>query len=128
MKKENYFALISYRGRQKYYYVSASEENKKGGTDIRIDYIDYNPNREWPGVWIIGGQDKVIQKFDSKTKEYKYFRELNKNWDKLCLEHAQRIQKCYGLEKLDMFIGTANFFKYWKQAVRETPNPLNIVL
>lgn len=128
MKKENYYAIVNYRGKQKYYYVSASEENPKGETDIRVEYIDYNPNREWPGVWILRGQDKIIQKFDDKSNEYKYFKKLDKKWDRLCLEHAKSSQKYYKEDKIDMCIGTSNIFKYWKQAVRETSNPLNIIL
>ena len=110
MKKENYYALVSYRGKQKYYYVSASQENPMGGIDIRVEYIDYNPNREWTGVWIKNGQDKIVQKFDSKSKEYKYFKQLHRNWDKFCLKHAKENQKYYKLDKINTFIGTANFF------------------
>lgn len=128
MKKENYYALVNYRGKNKYYFIYASENNPKGGIDIRIEYIDYNPNREWTGVWIKDGQDKIIQKFNSKSKEYKYFIELNKKWNKLNTEHSENNKKHYNLEKVDTFIGTSNFFKNWKQALKETPNTLNIIL
>lgn len=124
MKKENYYALINYRGKVKYYYVSASHPEY----GIRVEYIDYNPNREWGGVWISNGQDRIIKKFDSNSDEFKYFTELHDNWDKLCHEHAEREQKHYNTENISYAIGTLNFLKYFKEALKETPNTLGIIL
>lgn len=111
MSKQNYYILISYRGRQKYFRVSAHEETING-TDIRCEYIDYNPSRSWPGVWIKKGLEKSPKVFAKGSPEYKYFSSLEAKYRELSK----------GLS------GTSNYLKAYKDAVKQTPNPLNIKL
>lgn len=126
MKKENYYALVNYRGREKYYYVSASmgEGEDKDGYDTRIEYIDYNPERESEGVWIKNGKEKIIEKFDKTTPQYKYFEKLNKKWSMFMDEERERQNRIYKTKIY--FLGTDYVKQCYRKALKETPNPLNI--
>jgi len=126
MKKEDYYALVRYRGREKYYYIpnSMEEGEDKDGYDTRLEYIDYNPKREWSGVWIKNGKDKIIEKFDKTTPHYRYFTKLNKNWDTFMKSECERQGKIYKTEVF--FLGTCYVNQAYKKALKETPNPLNI--
>ena len=128
MKKENYYALVNYRGKEKYYHIVASNEEDKDGYDTRIEYLDYNLNREWDGVWIKNGKEKIIEKFDKNTKVYKYFKNLYKNWDKFIEQEIRLMQKIYKTDDRFGLIGTDHYKKCFKKAIKETPNPLNINL
>lgn len=128
MKKENYYALINHRGKVKYYHVVASNQENKDDYEIRIEYIDYNPNREWSGVWIKNGKEKIIEKFDKNTKVYKYFKTLHKNWNKFIEQEITLMQKIYKTDDKSGLLGTDHYRKCFKKAVKETPNTLNIKL
>lgn len=127
MNIENYYALVNYRGKEKYYYVSASmgKGEDKDNYDTRIEYIDYNPERESDGVWIKNGKEKIIEKFDKTTPHYRYFKKLEKNWSVFMEEELQRQRRIYKTE--DMWcLGTDYIKQAYKKALKETPNPLNI--
>ena len=119
--EQDYYASIKYRGSIKYYYVS----NLDSKGHLRVEYIDYTPNREWDGVWIKDGLSKIVDKFDSTTEVYKYFTELKSNWNKLINEDAEKTKKYYKLNHTP-FIGTLNVLKCYKKALKITENPLGI--
>jgi len=112
--KTNYYATVKYRGKEKIYYVSAEENS-----DIRIEYVDYNPNREWDGVWIFGGKEKIINKFDSKTKEYKYYKALNKEWEKQIETIRDQHQKMFNVPYASL--GTDHYKQAYKTALKIVP-------
>lgn len=120
VKKEDYYALINYRGRERHYYVSKSYNN-----DIRVEYINYNPNSEWYGVWIKNGKDRIVKVFDKSTKEYKYFKNLNRNFKKLIHQWEKKNRDIYNLNYFP-FIGTLNVLACYKKALKITKNPLKI--
>lgn len=115
MEKQDYYALINYRGTQKNYYVSAHE-----GKDVRVEYLDYNPEREWNGVWITDGIKKIVKKFDDTTEEYKYFRGVYRRFMEIREEESVKRNCSTGS------FGTSYILKFYKMAIKETPNPLNL--
>lgn len=115
MSKQDYYALINYRGKEKYYLVSAHE-----GNDIRVEYIDYNPDREWWGVWIKNGLEKIVKKFDESTSEYLYFKGVYNRFLEIRKEEAEKRNCSEGS------FGTSYILRFYKQAIKEIPNPLNI--
>jgi hypothetical protein len=129
MKKEDYYALVNYRGKLKYYHIVASSDDDIDGYDTRLRYINYNPKREWNGVWIKNGKEKIVKKFDSNSDIYKYFKSLDKKFDELILE--EQIKQCniYNISNVEpkyYSLGTSYIFSCWKKAVKLTPNPLGI--
>ena len=128
MKKEDYYALVNYRGRIKYYHVTASSEGDENNFDTRLEYIDYNPDRHW-GMWIKKGKEKIVKIFDSKSSVYEYFKSLDKKFDELILE--EQIKQCNiwdikNIEPKYYSLGTSYMISCWKRTVKLTPNPLNI--
>ena len=124
MKKEDYYARINYRGGTKIYHVVASCTNSKGGTDIRVEYVDYNPNREWSGVWITNGFEKIIKKYGKKTDVYQHFNSILQRFKELYEEEATKIyNKSSDKTLADVFyynqIGTSKLQQFYKQAVKE---------
>lgn len=124
MKKEDYYALINYRGIEKYYHVSASMSKDEDGYDTRIEYIDYNPERESEGVWIKNGGEKIIEKFEKGSPQYKYFKKLYKNWNIFMKEELERLSRVYKEEVY--YLGTDYVRQCYRKALKETFNPLNI--
>lgn len=124
-KEEDYYALVIYRGRKKYYHITGSLEDDEDGYDMWISHIDYKPEREYDGTWIKNSKDKVIEKFYEGSEEYKYFKELQINFNLKIEEHSKKHKKQYNLE-YEPFIGTLNVLSCYKKALKETPNPLNI--
>lgn len=120
MVKQDYYALINYRGSTKYYYVSASQENDPDGYDLRIEYVDYNPEREWSGAWIKNGLERIVKKFDSTTEEYKYFKCVYNRFLEIISEEAKKRNCSEGS------FGTSYILKFYRQAIKEIPNPLNL--
>lgn len=116
---ENYYAIVKYRGKERYFEVSASE-TIDDRIDLRVEYIDYNPNREWPGVWIKNGVSKLIKRFDKGSAEYEYFNLLKSNFNKIVEEEERR--------QSSSFIGTHNVLRCYKKALQSTPNTLNITI
>lgn len=130
-RDEDYYALVNYRGRVKYYHITASLEDDVDGYDIWIEYIDYNPERMWSGVWIKNSVEKIIEKFDSNTDAFKYFKSLDKKFNELCLE--ERIRQCNiwninNIEPQYYDLGTSYILSCWKRAVKLTSNPFKIKL
>lgn len=115
MVKQDYYALINYRGKEKYYLVSSHE-----GNNIRVEYIDYNPYREWWGVWIKNGLEKIIKTFDNTTEEYKYFKGVYNRFLEIRSEEAKKRNCSEGS------FGTSYILKFYRQAIKEIPNPLNL--
>ncbi len=124
MKKEDYYALVNYRGREKHYYISNSMEDGDG-YDTRLEYIDYKPNREHSGVWIKNGKERIKTVFDSTTEEYRYFKSLDNKFFELVEEWSDKLKKWYSLDHTP-FIGRLNVLTCFKKALKETPNPLGI--
>jgi hypothetical protein len=121
--KEDYYALINHMGRQRYYHVTASKPiTSDDAYDIRIEYVDYNPNREWGGVWIKESAKKIIKTFDDTTEEYKYFNSLKCRFKQLVDDEILACKKRSGTRFLT-FIGTSNILKCYKKAVKEVPKP-----
>lgn len=118
MKKTDYYATVNYRGKQKIYYVSAEE-----GNDIRIEYVDYNLNREYHKVWVLGGKEKIIKKFTSKSKEYKYYKSLNEEWEKQIEIIREQHQRIYNIPYASL--GTDYYKQAYKTALKNTPPPGN---
>lgn len=124
MKKEDYYARVKYRGTTKIYRVTASEVNPKGGIDIRIEYVDYNPKRESDGIWITNGIEKIIKKYGKKTDVYQHFNSIRNRFIELVKEEATKIYNKSSDKTLpDVFyytqIGTSYRMKFYKQAVKE---------
>lgn len=117
MTKTDYYATVKYRGKEKIYYISAEEKN-----DIRIEYVDYNPNREYEEVWIFNGKERVISKFDSQTKEYKYYKDLNSEWEKQIEIIRERHQVYFNVPYSSL--GTDHYKQAYKVALKLTPTPL----
>jgi hypothetical protein len=107
LTKQDYYALVRYRGKDSYFKVSA-----KYNEGIWVEYIDCSYIREWDGVWIKNGEQRIIEKYSKGTPHYKYFSSLERRFYKLCL----------GVD------GTDNIIAAYRRAVKETPNPLNITI
>ena len=106
----DYYATVNYRGKDKNYYVSFEEDN-----DIRIEYLDYNPEREWDGVWIKNGKDKIKTVFDKTTVEYKYYKDLEDEWDNEIEKIKKQHKRIWGKASL----GTDHYKLAWRKAVNE---------
>ena len=129
MKKEDYYALVNYRGRLKYYHIVSSLDGDPSGYDIRFKYIDYNPERYSSGVWIKNGIEKIVEKFDSNSDVYKYFKTLDKKFDELILEEQIKQCKLWDINNIEpkyYSLGTSYILSCWKRSVKLTPNSLNI--
>ncbi len=74
----DYYALVKYRGRTKYYRVIRHFED-----DIWIEYIDYNPEREHSGVWVSNGIQRIVEKFERGSVEYEYFNSVRTKFEEL---------------------------------------------
>ena len=118
MKKERYIALMNYRNNLKYYYVSYSEDNH-----IRIEYLNYNPNSEWNGIWVKNGKSKILKTFDSSTEIYKYFLTVYRKF----ILNVRNMEKD-NAEKRRQAIGLRYMLICYKKAVKEVPNPLGITI
>lgn len=116
--EQDYYVLVNYRGKEKYYHVPFSAQDGY----VRLQYLDYNPNREWDGVW---AKPIIIKKFDNNTEEYRYFNSLKNKWQELLEQEAEKDKKWYKLDYIPV-IGTLNVLKCWKEALKMTPNPLGI--
>jgi hypothetical protein len=132
MEKQDYYALVNYRGKTKYYHVGAHETHENGKIDIRIEYLDYNENRESSAVWIFNGIERIVEKFDSTTDVYKYFNSVGEFIKKRFEEEYQkRYDKSEDKSLPDIFytrIGTSHVKAIYKEAFKKIPNPLNIKL
>lgn len=109
MIETNYYARVSYRGKEKDYIVVAEEDN-----DIRIEYLDYNPEREWDGVWIRKGKNRIITVYSEDSEEAKYYKTLNDEWDKNIKELEKQSERIYGTVSL----GTDHYKQAYKKAVK----------
>lgn len=114
MKNTDYYATVNYRGRQKIYYVSAEEKN-----DIRIEYVDYKPERYSEGVWIKNGKDKIVEKFGGKTKEYKYYTALKEEFKKQIELIREQHQKWFNVPYASL--GIDYYKQAYKRASKITP-------
>lgn len=132
MEEQDYYALVNYRGKTKYYHVGAHETHENGKIDIRIKYLDYNENREWSGVWIFNGIERIVEKFDSTTDVYKYFNSVNEFiQNRFQEEYQKNYERSENKTLCDIFymrIGTSYIKKIYKEAFKTIPNPLNINL
>lgn len=109
MTKRNYYAKVSYRGKEKDYRVVAEE-----GNDIRIEYLDYNPDREWDGVWIKNGRDRIVKIYNKQDQEFKYYKTLEQEWDKNIEEIKEQSKRIYG----EVSIGTDHYRQAYRKAVK----------
>jgi hypothetical protein len=129
MRKEDYYALINHRGKISYYHIVASLIDDKDGYDTRLEYINYNPNRQWRGVWIKKGKEKIVKKFTHDSDVFKYFKSLDKKFDELILNEQIAYCKIWDIKDKDpkyVGLGTSYILKCWNKALKLTPNPLNI--
>lgn len=118
--REDYYALVDYRGRTKYYRVKSHFEY-----DIRIEYIDYNPDREWAGVWV--SKERIVESFKKGSIEYKYFNSLEKKFDSLqdaLRERAKARSESAGGIYLD--ISLSDIKKAYKEAYKSIKKPEHI--
>jgi hypothetical protein len=114
MKKTDYYAIVNYRGRERIYYISA-EENK----NIRVEYVDYKPERYSEGVWIINGKERIVQKFDKKSKEHKYYTTLKEEFKKQVEIIRKEQQRIWNVDYI--FLGTDYYKKAFNKALKLIP-------
>ena len=112
MTETNYYATVAYRGRDKNYYIGTEEDN-----DIRIEYLDYNPKRWSEGVWVKNGKERIKTVFDNTTKEYKYYKDLEEEWDNQATIIQEQHKKRYNVEYASL--GTDHYKLAWRKAVNE---------
>lgn len=125
MKEQDYYALIQYRNRKKYYHVKSHEDD-----DIRIEYIDYKADRN-RGTWITKGKDKIIEKYEQGSPEYEYFNNLKAKFYDLVEKLAEEKKSSSEDKTLpDIFyyaeIGTFYIRKAYEEAYRMTVKPEHI--
>ena len=125
MKDKDYYALINYRGRIKYYYVSSEDEK-----DLRIEHIDYNPDRH-KFTWVNNGKDRIVKKFEIDSKEYEYFTSLKNEANRLIeILAINEFNKSEDKTLADIFyyasIGTDYIKKAYKEAYKNISKPENI--
>jgi hypothetical protein len=127
-QKEDYYGLVNYRGRVKYYHITASEDGR-----VRIEYIDYNPNREWKGVWVNNFNERLIEKFEKGSLEYEYFNSLTSKWHSLLTDLMLKAKERAVDKKLpEIFywndIGTSATKQAYKKAYKSIEKPEHINL
>lgn len=125
MEEKDYYALINYRGKIKYYHIL-----KHYNDDIWIEYLDYNPNRH-DGVWIKNGKNKIVEKFECGSIEYNYFNSLKREIiNSIDLLAVEEFNKSEDKTLPDMFyysrIGTDNIKKIYKKAYLNVTKPNHI--
>lgn len=125
MENKDYYALINYRGRIKYYYISAEE-----GKYLRIEHINYKPDR-YNFTWINNSKDRIVKKFEIGSKEYKYFTSLKNEVNRLIKILAiNEFNKSEDKTLADIFyyssIGTDYIKKAYKEAYKNISKPENI--
>ena len=123
MKNKDYYALINFRGRIKYYYVS---EN------LRIEHIDYKPER-YNFTWINNGKYRIVKKFEIGSEEYKYFTSLKNEVNRLIKILAiNEFNKSEDKTLSDIFyysgIGSYYIKKAYKEAYKNIPKPEILIL
>jgi len=111
MKQTDYYATVNYRGKEKIYHITAEQDN-----DIRVEYVDYNPNREYNGVWIFNGKERIKNKFESESKEYKYYKALNKEWENQIGIMEEQHKRVYNVSNASL--GTDHYKKAYKLALK----------
>lgn len=121
MIKTNYYAKVSYRGKEKDYRIVAEEDN-----DIRIEYLDYNPEREFDGIWINNGKERILKRYSEESEEYKYYESLYKEWNNQLTTMREQHQRIYKVEYASL--GTWYCKKAWRLAVNEINKKYNINL
>jgi hypothetical protein len=125
MENKDYYALINFRGRIKYYYVSAEE-----GKNLRIEHIDYKPER-YNFTWINNGKYRIVKKFEIGSEEYNYFTSLKNEVDRLIKILAiNEFNKSEDKTLADIFyyagIGSYYIKKAYKEAYENILKPENI--
>lgn len=127
VKKEDYYGLVNYRGRVKYYHITGSQDNNSA----RIKYIDYNPNREWPGVWVRNFNERLIEKFEKGSVEYEYFNSLTLEFHSLVTDLMLKAKERAADKTLpEIFywydIGTDYIQQAYKKAYKSIEKPEHI--
>lgn len=121
MIKTNYYVKVNYRGKEKDYRVVAEENN-----DIRIEYLDYNPEREFDGVWINNGKECILKRYSEESEEHKYYESLDKEWDNQVTIMREQHQRIYKVEYASL--GTWYYKKAWRLAVNVVNEQSNLEL
>ncbi len=126
VEETDYYALVNYRGKIKYYHVEKHYNN----VDIWINYIDYNPDRH-SGVWVTKGKSRIVEKFEQGTDEYEYFNALKIEFRRLVdVLVVEEFNKSDDKTLPDMFyyasIGTDYYKKAYKTAYSSIKKPSHI--
>ncbi len=121
MIETNYYAKVSYRGKEKDYRVVAELDN-----DIRIEYLDYNPEREFDGVWINNGKERILEIYLEDSEEHKYYESLNKEWNNQVTVMREQHQRIYKVSYASL--GTWYYKKAWRLAVNVVNEQSNLQL
>ena len=112
MTETKYYTKVNYRGKEKDYFIRAEE-----GNDIRIEYLDYNPERECSGIWIKNGKDKILKTYTTESNEHKYYTDLfNKYYNQISIIRKEH-QRIYKVDYASL--GTDHYKKAWRLAVNE---------
>ena len=110
MTETDYYATVTYRGKDKNYYIGTEDDNY-----IRIEHLDYNSERWSEGVWVKNGKEKIKAIFDKTTEVYKYYRDLEKEWDAQVEVIKEQHKRIWGESSL----GTDHYKSAWRRAVNE---------